>query len=215
MTLSADLQARLHHRAAAEGLHPSEELVQKLVAYLELLYRWNRRINLTSLTNPDEAIDRLLLEPLAAAEHLPSGARLADLGSGGGSPAIPLALATGATFLLLVESRTRKAAFLREASLEVGLNSTVEAERFEEVSVRPTYRSGFDVVTIRGVRHDAGTLSAAAELSKHGGIVALFRGPDGPDQLPTERSDLTWRETQPLLRSTRSRLTLLFHVEQP
>ena len=88
----------------------------KLVTYLELLWKWNRKINLTAILEPEMAIDRLLLEPLAAAAHLPAGGMLADLGSGGGSPAIPLALALSPSKLLMVESRSRKASFLREAA---------------------------------------------------------------------------------------------------
>jgi len=66
------------------------------VKYYELLERWNRTINLTSLRNRDAAMDRLLIEPIAASTFLPNRPRLMDIGSGGGSPAIPLAIATGA-----------------------------------------------------------------------------------------------------------------------
>ena len=74
-----------------------EPLASQLVVYYQLLSHWNRKINLTSLSDPDEAVDRLLLEPVAAAAVLPANRALIDLGSGGGSPAIPLALALGAT----------------------------------------------------------------------------------------------------------------------
>ena len=73
-----------------------ESLASSLVTYYELLARWNRKINLTSLEDPDEAIDRLLLEPVIAARHLsPAVVNVMDVGSGGGSPALPLALALG------------------------------------------------------------------------------------------------------------------------
>ncbi len=66
-----DFQTRLVRRAAKAGLFPPDDLVTALAEYYELLSRWNRKINLTALSDPDEAIDRLLLEPLAAARHLP------------------------------------------------------------------------------------------------------------------------------------------------
>ena len=110
-----DIAEVLADRAAHAGLLVPEALSARLVVYYQVLSHWNRKINLTALSDPDEAVDRLLLEPIAAATHLPHHAALVDLGSGGGSPAIPLALATNAANLVMVESRVRKAAFLREA----------------------------------------------------------------------------------------------------
>lgn len=212
--MSADLRGRLADRAAREGFELDSWLASSFLSYLEILLHWNRKVNLTSLSDPDEVIDRLLLEPLAAASILPHGACLADLGSGGGSPAIPLALALGASHLLMVESRSRKAAFLREAAREVGLNATVEAARFEDVVTRPVYSTSFEVVSIRAVRPDSSTLESAATLLRPSGLVALFRGADGPEMPDFLPSILAWRETRPLLPSTRSRLSVLFHVEQ-
>jgi len=204
---------RLAERAAGVGISLAEPLLSRLAVYFELLQRWNRKLNLTSLADTDEAVDRLLLEPLAAAAHLNHGARLADLGSGGGSPAIPLALALDSPRMLMVESRIRKVSFLREAIREVGLAGTVESGRFEEVSKLPGYSAGFDVVSIRAIRQDTAALDAAARLLRRGGLLALFRGPDGPERVDCPPV-LSWRATTPLLRSTRSRLTTLFHVEQ-
>lgn len=211
--MATDLARRLADRAAREGLVLVQALADRLLVYFELLQRWNRTINLTGLTDPDEAIDRLLLEPVAAAGHLPHQAGLADLGSGGGSPAIPLALAVGAADLLMVEARSRKAAFLREAVREVGLTATVESSRFEDVAIWPKYRAAFDLVTMRAIRPDEGAFMAAAALLGAHGLVAIFRGPAGPDRVDASAANLAWRETRPLLRSTGGRLTLLFHVE--
>jgi len=209
-----DLAARLRIRAAQEGVSLRDNLIDPLLAYFDLLQRWNRKINLTSLSDPDEAIDRLLLEPLAASKYLPPEGRLADLGSGGGSPAIPLALALRVTELLMVESRSRKAAFLREAAREVQLNAGVETGRFEEVSRRPPYFEHFDLVSIRAVRPDIATLSASAAFLSRGGHVAFFAGARAREAFASIPADLAWRASQPLLRSSDSHLTVLFHVEQ-
>jgi len=121
-------------------------LTEQLLTYYRVLSHWNRKMNLTSLAEPAEAVDRMLLEPVAAAPHLPHGIDLIDLGSGGGSPAIPLALALSARRLVMVESRLRKAAFLREVLRELGLSGTVEAARFEEVATRSAFGGAFGVV---------------------------------------------------------------------
>jgi len=209
-----DLAAQLRSRAAQEGLTVPGELGLRLLAYFDVLQRWNRKINLTSLSDPAAALDRLLLEPLAAAKYLPQGSRLADLGSGGGSPAIPLALALGASELLMVESRSRKAAFLREAAREVHLAATIEAARFEDVARESSYSGRFNVVSLRAVRPDTVALSASAALLCLGGIAALFGTSDVGDTFSSLPKDLAWRGTQPLLRSSGTRLALLFHVEQ-
>jgi 16S rRNA (guanine527-N7)-methyltransferase len=172
--MDAGLVQRLADRAGLAGLAVPPVLAEPLVTYFALLSRWNAKINLTSLTDPDEAIDRLLLEPVAASAYLPHRIRLMDLGSGGGSPAIPLALAAGATHLVMIESRGRKAAFLREAARAVALPFTVEAARFEDVAAAGSYAGSMDAVSMRAVRMDASSLGAAGTFLKSDGRLALF-----------------------------------------
>ena len=91
------------------GLSLTDDLAEKLATFYALLSRWNQKINLTALADPDEAIDRLILEPLLAARHVPaSRTRLMDVGSGGGSPAIPLKLALPQLALTMVEVKVEK-----------------------------------------------------------------------------------------------------------
>ena len=209
--MPSEITARLASRSALAGLVVSSAVGDRLVAYYELLQRWNRKINLTSLSNPDEAIDRLLLEPIAAAAVLPQSPRLIDLGSGGGSPAIPLALMLSARLLVMVESRSRKAAFLREAVRELGLTATVENARFEQVVLRADYCGAMDLVSVRAVRINSETLSAAAACLSSGGRVALFHTAAAQmAELPVELSIVT---TVPLLH--RSTLTVLLSRDVP
>ena len=103
-------------RAAKNDVFIGDPLADRLTLYYELLGRWNRKINLTSLENSTKPIDRLLLEPLVASRYFsPSANRLMDVGSGGGSPAIPFKLAVPRLRLTMVEAKARKSAFLREA----------------------------------------------------------------------------------------------------
>lgn len=174
------LARRVSERADLRGIALPDSLHGPLLTYLDLLYRWNAKINLTSLSDYDEAIDRLLLEPLAASTALPRNVRLMDLGSGGGSPAIPLALAIDASDLVMVESRGRKAAFLREAARAVGIPASVEAVRFEELSTRGKYASAEDIVSMRALRMDGLSLKAAVPFLKPTGILALFVSAGAP-----------------------------------
>jgi 16S rRNA (guanine527-N7)-methyltransferase len=178
---SRDFQDRLGRRARRAGVSLTPDLGSRLEAYYRLLAAWNQKINLTGLNlaepTPD-ALDRLLVEPLVAARDVPTGVRrLIDIGSGGGSPAIPFALATPGAGLLMVESKTRKSVFLREAIRAVELaNSDVATARFEELLARPDLHEAHDVLTIRAVRVETRVLIALQALVRPGGHLFLFRG---------------------------------------
>ena len=199
-------------RAARANLPLERELAEKLVAYYELLARWNQKINLTALDDSDEAIDRLLLEPLAATRHLPQASiiRQLDIGSGGGSPAIPMKLAVPRLQLRMVEVKARKSAFLREAVRQLGLSDTaVETARYEELLARPELHEAADVVTVRAVRIETRVLTSLQAFLTVGGILMLFRGSSGPEQPGMVVPPLRWSGTYPLLDSLQSRLTIL------
>lgn len=182
-----DTKVRLRARADFFGISIPADVEAQLVVYFDLLFRWNAKINLTALTEPDAAIDRLLLEPVAAARELPRHLDFIDLGSGGGSPAIPLAIALEARRVVMVESKTRKAAFLREAARVLELPAVVESDRFEAVAGRETYRGRMEAVSIRAVRVDTATLFAAKTFLAPGGTVALFSSlPALPAHFPEE-----------------------------
>ena len=154
--------------------------------YFELLRKWNRKVSLTSLPVEDygdEAIDRLLLEPVLACRHLPAReAIVIDIGSGGGSPAIPMKLAVPELSMTLVESKTRKAAFLREAVRCLSLYAVVvEAVRFEELLARPDLHEAADAVTVRAVRLAPKVLAGLQAFIRPGGLLFMFQsGAAGP-----------------------------------
>jgi len=207
-----DIAEVLADRSAHAGIAVPETLATQLAVYYQVLSHWNRKINLTSLSDPDEPVDRLLLEPVAAAAHLPHGSELIDLGSGGGSPAIPLALALGAPRVVMVESRVRKAAFLREALREVGLAGLVEAHRFEDVAADASHRGRFPLLSVRAVRLDAATFATITDLLQPSGCAALFRTVDSPDPPPDLPASLHYEWSRQLIPASHSSLTLVRRV---
>lgn len=206
-----ELAERLRLRAARARLDVSGQLLEDLVSYIELLRRWNARMNLTALDAGDGGLDRLIVEPLAAARHVASPApRIIDIGSGGGSPAIPLRLALPGSSLLMVEARARKAAFLREAARHLGLADTaVEARRFEELAGRPSSQGAFDLLTVRAVRVDAAALRRLQGFLTEGGELFHFTGARGEEPLAVPKPPLVPQATYPLVESPRSRLVVL------
>ncbi len=211
---SREFQHRLARRAKRAGATLAPELAARLESYFRLLEAWNRKINLTGLNLTEaapETLDRLLIEPLVAARHIPAGAaRMLDVGSGGGSPAIPMALAVPSIRLLMVESKTRKSVFLREAIRAVDLKGAdVAASRFEELLARPELHEAHDIVTIRAVRVEPRLLSNLQAFLKPRGLLFLFRGATAADPSETVPPPLAWSATFPLLESLRSRLIVL------
>jgi len=173
------IREKLAKRASKAGLSLSGGVIDGLNAYFDLLRKWNRKVSLTALPVEDagdEAIDRLLIEPVLATKYLPAAdATVLDIGSGGGSPAIPMKLAAGEISLRMVESKTRKAAFLREVVRTLELDRTaVDAVRFEELLSRPTLHDAVDVVTMRAVRVDRKTLAELQSFVRPGGFLFLF-----------------------------------------
>ena len=181
MTVDSAFRHLVEGRAATAGVDLDAKVLEGLECYVGLLAKWNQRINLTALTIAPlsaAAVDRLLIEPLAAVRFFPSEARLwVDLGSGGGSPAIPLKLALPRVELRMVEARARKASFLREVCRCCHLTSTVvRNERIEDVVNDSELARTVDVVTVRGVAMDSTLEAAVVGLLRKGGKLLAFSG---------------------------------------
>ena len=205
---------RLSKRARRAGCTVDPSLVPQLEQYFSLLARWNAKINLTAfnLREPrDEAFDRLLIEPIVAAKCLPPGAvSIIDIGSGSGSPAIPLRLAAPHVRLTMVESKTRKAVFLLEAlrHLEI-LDASVETARFEQLLTRPELHEAFDVMTIRAVRVESATLMTLQAFLRPGGHLFWFQGAGREIEPDLLVFPLVLTRVVPLVEASGSRLVIL------
>jgi 16S rRNA (guanine(527)-N(7))-methyltransferase RsmG len=114
-------------------LKVSSDVQGRLAQYAAELERWNGKLNLTSLRG-HELVRRLIAEPVWIAQELQMSGILADIGSGNGSPGVPLAIACNLNKIHLVEARTRRAAFLRHVSNVLGLAAVVHKIRVEEMS---------------------------------------------------------------------------------
>lgn len=218
---------RLTKRARKANVTLDPQLVESLGAYFRLLQFWNEKVNLTAFSlkdAPDEAIDRLLIEPLVAAKHLHGSQghghahgpqlgphpRMLDIGSGGGSPAIPLKLAIPSLNLVMVESKTRKSAFLREAIRHLNLaDSLVETFRAEDLLTRPELHESQDLVTIRAVRIEQKLLTRIQAFLRLGGRILLFRSSAGTETPPLVAPPLVYEATWTLVETLRSRLVVL------
>jgi 16S rRNA (guanine527-N7)-methyltransferase len=208
------------------GRRPGEESavlspaqLQHISTYIDLLQRWNSRINLTAIRNEEEIVTRHFGESLFAARHLfpelypvPSvppvvndvdsandqrrttNDRVADLGSGAGFPGIPIKIWAPNIALTLIESNQKKATFLREVARALTLTDI----NIQNVRAETLPLGTFDVVTLRAVERLADVLSVVASLLAPGGRLALLIA---SSQLETTRSTLphiAWEPPVPI-----------------
>jgi len=124
--MSGRLQAyegQLAEGIAALGLALPQETVDRLLAFGELLLKWNKVYNLTAIRNPQEVITHHLLDSLAVLPHLGAVNRLADIGSGGGLPGVVLAIVHPGLIVTSIETVGKKASFQQQAKIELGLGN--------------------------------------------------------------------------------------------
>lgn len=174
MTADESRAAELLTRAGVAG-----ELIPRLTQYAVLVLAKNRRLNLTGAQTVDEMVahiaDTLTITPYVRRPYV-------DVGSGAGLPGIPIAIATGIQ-TTLIEATSRKAAFLKEAVVELGLDGiTVLARRAEDVGRDPLYREQFGSATARAVAAASAVLELTAPLLAMDGIAVLQRGRMDPKE---------------------------------
>lgn len=185
--------ARLPERAEQIGVSLSAEQAGVLLRHYRLVLARNESMNLTRITDPEEAVLKLYLASLAV---IPGLARVGvmvegffcglDLGSGAGFPGIPLAVACPHLDLTLVDARRKKTDFLAEvvSKLDLPNVSCLHGRGSELARTRSELSGRFDLVTSRAVASAATTIEEAAHFLQPGGILVIYKGPElGSDEI--------------------------------
>jgi 16S rRNA (guanine527-N7)-methyltransferase len=179
----------IERRLACEGVATDAGQAAKLAVFCALLLRWNRVYNLTGVGGAAELVDRHLVESLALRPLL-AGMRIADVGSGGGLPGMPLAITEPKRHFTLIESRAKRVRFLRHAIGELALrNAEVAHGRAEHLRVtRP-----FDTVLARAVAPPKELLAICRPLMARGSILLLLTAPHLADEFRGLAADFVWK----------------------
>jgi 16S rRNA (guanine527-N7)-methyltransferase len=179
----------------------SDVQIEQIQRYMALLLKWNDAMNLTAIQDPLEILYRHFCESMFGASLLPSSnGRLADVGSGGGFPGLPLKIACPDLEVCLIDSNVKKATFLAEAVRELGVpRARVLVSRYEELDeeIAPV-----DIACSRAVGDFAQFLSWAASEKISASTVMLWIGGRDLDEVRAS-ADWSWREPVAIPQSLR------------
>src|SRR6185369_5465941 len=199
----------VERRMVRAGVPVSAEQAAKLAAFVGLLLKWNRVHNLTGVRGAAELVDRHLVESLALRPYV-RGVRVADVGSGGGLPGLPLAITEPGCQFTLIESRAKRVAFLRQAIVELGLrNGEVAHGRAEHLRVTQP----FDTVLARAVAPPAELLSICRPLMAPGSLLLLLTAPHLNDEFRGLAADFVLRPASAAGPKLKSAIVVLERVE--
>ena len=188
-------QARIQKLLAPFLREPlTSDQLNNILIYIDLLLRWNARINLTAVRDEEHIVTRHFGESLFAAQRLFSGdprpVTVADLGSGAGFPGLPIKIYAPHIRLTLIESNHKKATFLREVIRALKLSN---AEVFNGRAADFPAASA-DLVTLRAVERFEDALSGAARLLAPGGTLALLIGAPQARLTPELLPGFIWQQ---------------------
>lgn len=165
-------------------------VVEAFAAYLRLLVRWNRKVNLTAIREPLSVVTRHFVDSALALDHapFPESAAIADIGSGAGFPGVPVAVLRPDARVSLWEPVMKKAAFLETVVASLGLrNATVVPERVEPKRIPAAYASAFDGVLSRYTASLTWLASCAQGLARPGGWLVAHKYAGASEELELQR----------------------------
>jgi 16S rRNA (guanine527-N7)-methyltransferase len=167
------LGAELSAGVASLGLPITEEQIEKMLAYLALLVKWNSVYNLTSIRDPHDMVKQHLLDSLSAVHAFTQAKNVLDVGSGGGLPGIILAIVFPSTSISMIDIVNKKTAFLTQVKAELKLkNVTVHTGRVELLKVE----NKFDVITSRAFSELNNFVNWSHHLLQEGGRFLAMKG---------------------------------------
>jgi 16S rRNA (guanine527-N7)-methyltransferase len=180
------------------GVGLSKDQVDQLLAYLELLLHWNRRISLTAIRDPEECVTRHFGESFYLAHSIQLQGRSLDIGSGPGFPGLALKIIFPELAMTLLEPVTKKRAFLKEVVRSCRMQAVeIRAERLEEYD-RGRVKPGFDSVTCRAVGNSTDLIENMSTRLGFNGLLCFWTTVSGAERIRRGVVGLAWDLPLPL-----------------
>ena len=156
----------------------TDEGLTKLARFAENLLTYGSERGLTSLTKPEDIVRELIVDSLGAMSFIGQGQRVADIGSGAGVPGIPLSIVRPDSFFIMVESQTRKANWIEEQILELGIEDKAHAlpMRIEDVAHSDNWRGKLDFVVAKALAGLPSLIELGVPLLKNNGCLLAYKG---------------------------------------
>lgn len=187
---TASLKQRLISGVQELGLLLDDLQIEKMIAYLSLLSKWNSVYNLTAIRDPQEMVRQHLLDSLSAAPAFEGAKNVLDVGAGGGLPGMMLAIVYPHIKISMIDTVSKKTAFLTQVKTELGLvNVTVYTGRVEKLTVAEK----FDVITSRAFSELANFINWSGHLLADGGRFIAMKGVAPAQEI--ERLPAGWHVT--------------------
>ncbi|KKL76750.1 hypothetical protein LCGC14_2041760 [marine sediment metagenome] len=181
--MASALESQLKNGCLALNIDLSSEQENKLLVYVELLHKWNKVYNLTSVREPAEMMSRHILDSLSIALYMTADTLL-DVGTGAGLPGIPLAILQPDMAVTLLDSNSKKTRFLQQMKTELSLSNVyVVHGRVEEVTLEK-----FAIITARAFASIDDIIKLAGQHCEKGGQLVLMKGQYPTDELVFESS---------------------------
>lgn len=167
------------------GLNLPMEILEELEVYSNELIKYNKKVNLTAVTNEDEIAVKHFVDSLSLLKYcnFPKGAKVIDVGTGGGFPGMVLKIARNDLRLTLIDGKDKKLEFLRELSSKLQKKVEILHMRSEELAKYENYRNKFDIVTARAVAKLSKLCHYTLPFLNNRGTCILMKGPDPEEEI--------------------------------
>lgn len=169
----------------------TDKQLMQFYNYMNLLIEWNRKINLTTIIEPEEIILKHFVDSIIISKYIENDLKVIDVGTGAGFPGIPLKIIRGDLDIVLLDSLNKRINFLNEVIKELQLKNVYSIHaRVEEFAKNKKYRESFDIVTSRAVANMSTLSEYMLPLTKVGGKMLAMKGPDFKDEITKSKKAL-------------------------
>lgn len=175
----------MSERAMEIGMEINHQQLDSFMRYTDFLNKWNRKVNLTTITEPIEVIEKHFLDSIMIFQtmEIKQKARVIDIGTGAGFPAVPMKIIQDDLEITLVDALQKRVHFLKELSIQLGSNMEILHARAEELAKEKERREGFDYAVSRAVAKLNTLVEYTLPFVKVGGAFIAWKGPSGTEEI--------------------------------